>query len=93
MEEKEKIVKRRRKPQQGKSKRVTTVSFSGDEGYEALDFASATDHTLGRSGLIIDLLLAYKHFKKNSEYKDLSDDEAIEKLKELINLNIDNKLL
>lgn len=50
----------RRKVVSDKPKIVRVVSFSGDEGYNALDIYDNSKHRLGKSGLVIDLLLMYE---------------------------------
>lgn len=75
----DKEIKRRRPSIENKTKRVKSVSFSGDEGYEALDILDNNNHTLGNSGLIIDLLRIYNAYKKSVNLDN--DDDVIFKLK------------
>ena len=82
----EKEVKKRRKPIENKPNSVKSISFSGDEGYEALRILNENNHTLGNSGLIIDLLRIYDSYKNIIGLT--SDDEAIQSLKVKLGVSI-----
>lgn len=77
-------IKRRRPPKQGKKKIVKSISFSGEEGYKALEVLENNNHTLGMSGLVIDLLLIFEGHKERLDLH--SDDVVIEMLKKNIGL-------
>lgn len=74
----EKIIKKRRVTKENKPKNVKSISFSGDEGYEALGILEKNNHILGNSGLVIDLLRIYGKYKEKEN--TTSDDEAVKML-------------
>lgn len=78
-------VKHRRKPVKNKPKKVVSISLSGNEGYKALESLDGTNHTLGKSGLVIDLIMIFKNQKELWAGK--SDDEIIQGIKEELGLH------
>lgn len=76
-------ISHRRKAVLDKPKVVRVVSFSGDEGYKALEIYDNSKHRLGKSGLVIDLLLIYE--KAFSVFGDCAIEEMEKYLDRKIN--------